>query len=396
MVIGRKVTRRGSRTTSSARRASTPEASSPISPISDVPLTESPDSIHSPFFLTSGDNPGITIIHEVLDDTNYDNWCIATNIALDAKNKIAFVDGSLPRPIESHRTFRIWSRCNSMVKSWILNSVSKQIYKSILRFNDASEIWNDLQTRYHITNLPRFYNSSQQIWSLQQGSTDLATYYTKLKTLWDELEGADCVETCRHCDCCKATATKAEHAKVIKFLAGLNDSYAVIRSQIIMKKNVPVLSEIYNLLDQDHSQRTINPFQNATAFHVASSDPTTISINAANSNYGKSNLNRPICAHCGYTGHTVDTCYKIHGYPIGFKHKAKQQPEKPYHSAPKIQNNAKPVVAQLSLSSQKTENNLSEMINTLSKDQIQGVIASFKPQNHKNQQQLRLPTMVVL
>ena len=51
----------------------------------------------------------------------------------------------------------IWSRCNSIVKSWILNSASKQIYKSILRFNDTFEIWNDLSARFHIMNLPRSY-----------------------------------------------------------------------------------------------------------------------------------------------------------------------------------------------------------------------------------------------
>ncbi|KAL9298848.1 putative retrotransposon gag domain-containing protein [Arabidopsis thaliana] len=135
--------------------------------------------------------------------------------------------------------FRIWSRCNSLVKSWILNSVSKQIYKSILRFSDASEIWKDLATRFHITNLPRSYQLSQQIWSLQQGSMDLATYYTTLKTLWNELDGANCVTVCKNCDCCKAMETKSEHARVIKFLAGLNESYAVIRSQIIMKKHIP-------------------------------------------------------------------------------------------------------------------------------------------------------------
>lgn len=61
-------------------------------------------------------------------------------IALDAKNKLAFVDGSVRRPNESDHNFRIWSRFNSMVKSWLLNSVFKQIYKSILRFDDASEI----------------------------------------------------------------------------------------------------------------------------------------------------------------------------------------------------------------------------------------------------------------
>ncbi|CAA7015851.1 unnamed protein product [Microthlaspi erraticum] len=388
MVIGRKVTtRRGSRSSTSARRASIPEDSPPGSPIAPDLFSESIDSIHSPFHLTSGDNPGISLISEVLDGSNFDNWRIAMNIALDAKNKLAFVDGSLPRPSESHRHFRIWSRCNSMVKSWLLNSVSKQIYRSILRFNDASEIWKDLLTRFHITNLPRSYQLSQQIWSLQQGSNDLATYYTKLKTLWDELDGADCVTTCGSCDCCKATSTKSDHAKVIKFLAGLNDSYGVIRSQIIMKKHIPELSEVYNLLDQDHSQRSFSPVQNATAFQMTVPDPAPSSVNAASAPY-RSNPNRPICSHCGYNGHTIETCYKIHGYPIGFKHKSKQQPDKPGFSAQKPQSSQKPVVAQLAISSAgSNDNKLHEIINTLSKDQIQGVIAYFNSQLQMSPQQ---------
>ena len=187
MVIGRKVGRRVGRASASARRSTVRESQSPdpVSPPSE-PLT----GIHSPFHLTNGDNPGTALISEVLDGSNYDNWKIAMTIALDAKNKSAFIDGSLARPVESHQNFRIWSRCNSMVKSWILNSVSKQIYKSILRFNDASETWKDLEARFHITNIPRSYQLSQQIWSLQQGALDLATYFTNLKTLWDELDGA--------------------------------------------------------------------------------------------------------------------------------------------------------------------------------------------------------------
>lgn len=27
----------------------------------------------------------------------------------------------------------------------------------------------------------------------------------------------------------------------------------------------------------------------------------------------------PLCIFCGLLGHTVDNCYKKHGYPIGFK-----------------------------------------------------------------------------
>ena len=28
---------------------------------------------------------------------------------------------------------------------------------------------------------------------------------------------------------------------------------------------------------------------------------------------------RPICTHCGYIGHTIDKCYKLHGYSPSYK-----------------------------------------------------------------------------
>lgn len=77
-------------------------------------------------------------------------------------------------------------------------------------------------------------------------------------------------------------ATNSEYTKVIKFLVGLNDSYSNARSQIIMKKTVPDLSEVYNLLDQDFSQTRINPISNASDFYVDGSESFTASINDAN------------------------------------------------------------------------------------------------------------------
>lgn len=31
----------------------------------------------------------------------------------------------------------------------------------------------------------------------------------------------------------------------------------------------------------------------------------------------------PICSHCGIQGHIIDKCYKLHGYPPGYKPKGK-------------------------------------------------------------------------
>lgn len=169
-------------------------------------------------------------------------------------------------------------------------------------------------------------------------------------------------------------ATKTEHTKVIKFLAGLNDSYSNARGQIIMKKHVPILSEVYNLLDQDFNQHSIAPLQNATAFQVTSPDDLLASVNATYN----SKTTRLVCSHCGYNGHTVDKCYKIHGYPPNFKHKKNPSSEKQG-------NNVKPVVAQLTANDSKRVEDTSAILNTLSKDQIQSVIDYFNAQLQPSQ-----------
>jgi len=123
-------------------------------------------------------------------------------ISLDVKNKSGFIDGTLPRPLETDKNFCLWSRCNSMVKSWLLNYVSPQICRSILRMNDASDIWRDLNSRFNMTNLPRTYNLTQEIQDLRQGTLSLSEYYTRLKTLWDQLDSTE--ELDDPCTCGKA------------------------------------------------------------------------------------------------------------------------------------------------------------------------------------------------
>jgi hypothetical protein len=47
-------------------------------------------------------------------------------MALTAKNKLKFIDGSIKKPsAELEDEFHAWNHSNNMVLSWILNSVSK-------------------------------------------------------------------------------------------------------------------------------------------------------------------------------------------------------------------------------------------------------------------------------
>lgn len=104
-------------------------------------------------------------------------------IALTAKNKSGFVDGS-------------WSRSNNMVISWLLNSLSRDISESVLYYSTAKDIWAELEDRFGQSSGPRLFQLQKDLSDLVQGSSDIAAYYTKIKRLWDELDTLDSFTLC--------------------------------------------------------------------------------------------------------------------------------------------------------------------------------------------------------
>ena len=138
------------------------------------------------YFLQNGDHPGLILVSHPFMGPN--TWNHAMRVALTAKNKISFIDGSILQPTENDLLFNSWTRCNSMVISWILNSAVKEIADSLFYIESAAEIWNDLHNRFHQSNGPRIFQIKKQFLGLNQGSLDVTMYYTRLKTLWDELK----------------------------------------------------------------------------------------------------------------------------------------------------------------------------------------------------------------
>ena len=63
--------------------------------------------------------------------------------------------------------------------------------------------------------------------------------------------------------------------------------------------------EYYGLSTRTNNSRSYNPL-NSSAH--------------SNNNKGQ-RKERPFCTHCNYHRHTVDKCYKLHGYPPGYKPK---------------------------------------------------------------------------
>ncbi|MCI31816.1 retrovirus-related Pol polyprotein from transposon TNT 1-94, partial [Trifolium medium] len=89
-----------------------------------LPLDPSMDS-SSPYHVHSSDGPSTVKVTPLLNGANYHSWSRSMRRALGAKCKYEFIDGSITVPHDPFDpSFRAWTRCNMLVLSWIVNSVS--------------------------------------------------------------------------------------------------------------------------------------------------------------------------------------------------------------------------------------------------------------------------------
>uniref|UniRef100_A0A7N2LKF0 Retrotransposon Copia-like N-terminal domain-containing protein n=1 Tax=Quercus lobata TaxID=97700 RepID=A0A7N2LKF0_QUELO len=75
-------------------------------------------------------------------------------MALNAKNKPGFIDGSITKPTESQSDAQLWDCCNDMVLSWILNSIDKNLVASLIFHDSAQTVWLDLEAHFSQNPLP--------------------------------------------------------------------------------------------------------------------------------------------------------------------------------------------------------------------------------------------------
>ncbi|XP_019255102.1 PREDICTED: uncharacterized protein LOC109233687 [Nicotiana attenuata] len=146
----------------------------------------SPDPT-SPLFVHSFDIPGISLIPIPFSGSGFGGWKRKMIVALSAKNKIAFVDGTCPRPTTTTVEQKLWDKCNDMVISLLTASLSPEIAESVQYSETTQSIWVQLQTRYGTANRAKIFELNRELAHTSQGPLDIASYFTKLKGLWDEL-----------------------------------------------------------------------------------------------------------------------------------------------------------------------------------------------------------------
>ncbi|GJV47744.1 hypothetical protein Tco_1437956 [Tanacetum coccineum] len=120
--------------------------------------------------------------------------------------------------------------------------------------------------------------------------------------------------------------------KLMQYLMGLDDCYQLVRSSLLTRDPLPEVKDAYNVVLRVDSHRgvpesssVVESKPNATFFVAKTFNNNRRQFNNNNFTRGStSNVNKEPnlnlnCKHYVKVGHTIDRCFKIIGFPQGFK-----------------------------------------------------------------------------
>ncbi|XP_019055128.1 PREDICTED: uncharacterized protein LOC109115485 [Nelumbo nucifera] len=234
---------------------------------------------NSPFYFHPSDSPGIVLVSCLLNEDNYMIWRRAMINALSTKNKIGFVNGMIQKSDPANQAeFLAWSKCNSMVVSWIFNVLAKDLHENVVHVEHAQDygkIWK--KGSYKEMHQGSFISRDNSCCSGKKISLSLFTSQNSRRfgmncqaTLLDHYVPTGCVLVES-----RKILLQNRKEKVYQFLLSLIENFNNIRSSILRMDPLPSIVRVNALISQEERHQSLiaqhGPTTEAIAFHVAGS-----------------------------------------------------------------------------------------------------------------------------
>ncbi|GJS53917.1 ribonuclease H-like domain-containing protein [Tanacetum coccineum] len=240
----------------------------------------------------------VSLLMAVEDDVNKNGDSSKKVIGSSSDLNLSFGDPLYLHPNDTSGspivTVKLTDMCNSVVVTWILISLSSDLFAGAIYAKYACEMWNDLKETYD--------KQFDAMVSLPPCTCEAAKHFEKHNQL----------------------------IKLMQFLMHLNESYLAIRSNLFTKEPLPHVKNAFAVISGEESHRNVTSVRttkpDATAFAAKTFDNNKRRFNnnnfkrsGSNSNSNNRGPNPNLkCTNCNKIGHTVDICFELVGYPTGY------------------------------------------------------------------------------
>ncbi|KAI5443614.1 hypothetical protein KIW84_012307 [Lathyrus oleraceus] len=163
---------------------------------------------------------GITNIQ--LNGANYLRWSQFISMYLKGKGNTGYITSDKKQPDKAGADYDTWDAENSMVITWLVNSIDEEIGANYLCYDTAKELWEGVTQMYSdLENQSQIYELTLKLGEIRQGEDSVTKYFNCLKRIWQDLDLFNEYEWISPADS-KHYKKMVDVSRVFKFLAGLN------------------------------------------------------------------------------------------------------------------------------------------------------------------------------
>nr|CAN83808.1 hypothetical protein VITISV_026963 [Vitis vinifera] len=280
---------------------------------SNSEVTSRPEAVHSGSASTT-DGIILPITGHKLNGQNFIQWAQSVRIFICEKGKEEYLTGAIVQPKEDDPGYRTWKLENSMVMSWLINSMTNDIGENFMYYGTAKEIWDATRETYsNIDNTSTIFEIKSILQDLRQEIQLLPNILISLHEL---------VWKCPEDGLLYKKVIEKEH--IYKFLLGLNKNLDEVRGRVLSIKPLPSVREVFSKIRREESRQKVMLGTQNSSKNLENSALVARGTQSNNNNH-QTKKNRPWCDHCRKPGHTKETCWHLHGKPADWKPSRPQQ-----------------------------------------------------------------------
>ncbi|XP_073279534.1 uncharacterized protein [Primulina huaijiensis] len=103
--------------------------------------------------------------------------------------KDGYLTGDKKALSEDDPMYATWDAENSMVMTWLVNSMEEEIGANYMCFPTAYELWENINQMYSdLGNQSQIFELTLKLGELRQGEETVTKYFNSLKRIWQDLD----------------------------------------------------------------------------------------------------------------------------------------------------------------------------------------------------------------
>ena len=123
---------------------------SETSSVLTLPIATQPsNSIHPPTQPNTDFSHSVQITTIRLNGDNFLRWSQSVRMYIRGCGKIGYLTGDKPAPAPEDPTYMTWDAENSMVMTWLVNSMEEDISSNYFCYSTTKELWDNVNQMYY-------------------------------------------------------------------------------------------------------------------------------------------------------------------------------------------------------------------------------------------------------